>query len=199
MVEITARGGFDDNLSYLLTAADGSAAIIDPCAECFKHPAFVMGDKYDFKYILLTHGHSDHFDSLAEVKRLLPNVPVCAHRLFEGECDIRFSDGDTLAFGGDVIEVLFTPGHSRDSLVYIYKPDNALFTGDTLFVDCIGFCRSPRLMADSLEKLLSLPDELVVYSGHDYGCVPSRTLAEERINNPEVTPDFLEKLRKSGS
>ena len=60
-------------------------------------------------------------------------------------------------------------------------------------------CDEGELAWIKKEKLLSLPDELVVYSGHDYGCVPSRTLAEERINNPEVTPEFLEKLRKSGS
>ena len=199
MVEILSKGGFDDNLSYLLTAPDGSAAIVDPCAGCAEHPALRMRDKYDFKYILLTHGHSDHFDALDEVRSLLPGVPVCAHKLFEGECDIRFADGDALAFGDSRIDVMFTPGHSRDSLVYIYKPENALFTGDTLFVDCIGFCRSPRMMADSLEKILALPDELVVYSGHDYGSVLSRTLAEERVNNPETTPEFLEKLRRSGS
>ena len=199
MVEILSRGGFDDNFSYLLTSSDGSAAIVDPCAGCAEHPALRMRDKYDFKYIFLTHGHSDHFDALDDVKRLLPDVPVCAHRLFEGKCDVRLDDGASLAFGNSAIEVMFTPGHSRDSLVYIYKEDNALFTGDTLFVGCIGFCRSPRMMAESLEKLLALPGELVVYSGHDYGSVPSRTLAEERVNNPEITPAFLEKLRQSGS
>lgn len=198
MVEILSKGGFDDNLSYLLTAPDGSAAIVDPCADCTKHPALQKGGRYDFKYILLTHGHSDHFDCLDEARRLLPGVPVCAHRLFEENCDIRLDDGDLLPFGGASIEVMHTPGHSRDSLVYIYEPCNALFTGDTLFVDCIGFCRSPEMMAESLEKILALPDELVVYSGHDYGSVPSRPLAEERRKNPEVTPDFLEKLRRSG-
>ena len=198
MVEILSKGGFDDNFSYLLTSPDGSAAVIDPCAGCAAHPALLDKDKYNFKYILLTHGHSDHFDALDEVRRLLPDVPVCAHRQFNGVCDIKLKDGATLPLGEYSIEVMYTPGHSRDSLAYICSQDNALFTGDTLFVGCIGFCRSPEAMADSLEKLLALPGELIVYSGHDYGTVPFRTLAEERCDNPEITPEYLEKLRRAG-
>ena len=53
---------------------------------------------------------------------------------------------------------------------------------------------SARLF-DSLEKLRALPDDLVVYSGHDYGAVPFRTLGEEKVMNPEFSQEFITRLR----
>ena len=119
---------------------------------------------------------------------------MVAHTLHPLHPDLAAADLAELPFGRSVIKVLHTPGHSRDSVVFEYPPDRALFTGDTLFVDCIGFCRSRRKMAASLRRLRELPDDLTVYPGHDYGSVPCRTLGEEKRANPEFSPDFIARL-----
>lgn len=193
MVKCISKGGFDDNFTWLLSAPNGDLAIIDPCGNCCEHLKKEVLDPQTVRYILITHGHSDHFDALDDAKKLYPAAKIAGFHQAEFPRDILLKDGDTLPFGNDGISVLHTPGHSRDSVCYRYK--NALFTGDTVFVGCIGFCRSPKTMADSLEKILALPDELVIYSGHDYGNTPFRSLKQERLLNPELSKEFIASLR----
>ena len=195
MVKILFKGGFDDNLCYLLTAGNGDCAVIDPCGEAHRELQKLNIPQDKLKYIIITHGHSDHFDNLQEIKKQHPDTPVAGYKNGEFQKDIPLDEGSCLPFGESNIKILLTPGHSRDSICCIYEPDNALFTGDTLFIDCIGFCRSPKTMAQTLERLRTLPDSLIVYSGHDYGCVPSRPLGEEKLLNPEFSPDFINSLR----
>ena len=104
--------------------------------------------------------------------------------------------GFTAMFGGGWIEAIAMPGHTRDSIAFRLSDDSALFTGDTLFVDCIGFCRSKDMFDTITKKLLPLPDGLVVYSGHDYGSVPFRTLGEEKKFNPYLNCPTLEAFRQ---
>ena len=195
MVNTIFKGGFDDNFTYLLSAADGSCAVIDPCGNCAEKLNLLNIPQNSLKYILITHGHSDHFDALDEVKKLFPEAKTAGHKHAEFSKDIAIDEGSKLVFGNSTIDIIHTPGHSRDSVCYIYKPDNAIFTGDTLFIGCIGFCRSPKNMAQSLDRLRTLPEELIIYSGHDYGDVPNRCLAEEKTKNPEFSPAFIAKLR----
>lgn len=194
MVNIISKGGFDDNFTYLLTSANGDHAVIDPCGKCAEKLKSLNIAANSLKYILITHGHSDHFDALDEIKKLFPEAKTAGYKKAEFQKDIDLDEGSRLCFGNNSIEIIHTPGHSRDSLCYIYKPDNAIFTGDTLFIGCIGFCRSPGTMAQSLTRLRSLPEELIIYSGHDYGEVQNRSLAEEKVKNPEFSPDFISKL-----
>ena len=195
MVKTIFKGGFDDNFTYLLCSENGDCAVIDPCGDCTANLKAMNIPPDSMKYILITHSHSDHFDALDEVKKIFPAAKVAAHKQAELIKDILLDDSSELEFGSSIIEVLHTPGHSRDSLCYIYKPDNALFTGDTVFISCTGFCRSPKTMAQSLERICNLPDELIIYSGHDYGEVPSRSLKEEKVKNPELSAEFIAKLR----
>ena len=195
MVKTVFKGGFDDNFCYLLISANNEYAIIDPCKGCSSEIKKLGIAPENMKYIIITHGHSDHFDDLPEIKKMYPSTPVAGYKHGKFEKDIPLDDGSKLAFGSDNIEIISTPGHSRDSICCIYAPDNALFTGDTLFIECIGFCRSPKTMAQTLEKLRALPDTLTVYSGHDYGCVPARTLGEEKLLNPEFSLEFIASLR----
>ena len=196
MVKTLSKGGFDANLSYLICAANGDCAVVDPCGECAHKLETLNIPQENMKYILITHGHSDHFDALEKVKKLFPSAMIAGYRNAEFHKDIPLEDSSCIEFGSSFIEVFHTPGHSRDSLCYMYAPDNALFTGDTLFIDCIGFCRSPKIMSQSLIRLRAMPDELIIYSGHDYGTVPYRTIKEEKIRNPEFSEEFIQNLSK---
>ena len=177
-----AVGGFDHNFSYLVYDGDVGAAV-DPAgsAELLCRAVADAGIK-KLSYILLTHGHSDHYEALAGLRERFPDAEVCGHpgNKVAGR---HLSDGEELSLGNCVIETLFTPGHSRDSVCYLVG-DEALLTGDTLFVDYVGFAKSPEGLYSSLKRIAKLPGKIVIYPGHDYGCVPFRTLAEEKRLNP---------------
>jgi len=136
------------------------------------------------KYVVATHEHFDHVSTLDEVARKL-GAMVVAHRSSPIRCDLRVVDGDVLKLGEEEVRVIHTPGHTEDSIC-LYDGRN-LFTGDTLFVGTIG--RFERENASEIftslhEALLALPPSTVIYPGHDYGEVTSRTLAEEKASNP---------------
>ena len=96
---------------------------------------------------------------------------------------VLLDGGERLPLGGQAIEVLHTPGHTPGSACYRWG--GALFTGDTLFVDYCGFAADEKALYHSLQAVLrALPDELVIYPGHDYGATPTETLGREKLKNP---------------
>lgn len=193
-------GGFDHNFSYLVTVSGGDAALVDPTgdAEVIRRS---VGDAGAItpRYILLTHGHLDHVQALGEVLSFFP-AEIASHPTHPSAGRLKLRDGQRLPFGDGFIEALFTPGHTRDSVCYRLSDDSALFTGDVLFIGCIGFCRSRDMYRTLTNKILPLADSLEVYSGHDYGPVPHRTLGEEKRLNPYLRcgslEQFQEELRK---
>jgi hydroxyacylglutathione hydrolase len=143
------------------------------------------------RFAVATHEHFDHVTTLQEVAEKL-GAKVVAHDNSPIPCDMRVRDGDELKLGGKGVKVLHTPGHTEDSIC-LYD-GRELFTGDTLFVGTIG--RFDRTRAEAMYTslygvILRLPDSTVMYPGHDYGEVRSRTLREERASNPFLmTRDF---------
>ncbi|MDE1853089.1 MAG: MBL fold metallo-hydrolase [Thaumarchaeota archaeon] len=136
------------------------------------------------RYCVATHEHFDHVSTLSELATRL-GAKVVAHEDSPIECDLRVRDGVELFLGGKAVRVLHTPGHTEDSICLF--DGHEVFTGDTLFVGTIGRFERERAeaMYNSLHNVvLRLPPATVIYPGHDYGDVPSRTLAEERAVNP---------------
>lgn len=178
-------GGFDDNFSYVVyDTAGGETAVVDPCgdtgmirAALEKYPARVP------KYILLTHGHADHTSGLKAVREFFP-APTAAHPACKTASDIALTDGMKLPFGNSFIQALFSPGHADSSVCWLLGDNSAIFTGDTLFIGCCGFCDPETMFRTMRDVLYPLPDEAVVYSGHDYGDVPSDTLGHQKQVNP---------------
>jgi hydroxyacylglutathione hydrolase len=107
--------------------------------------------------------------------------------------DVCVNDGDTIAFGEEGLTVLHTPGHTPGGIC-LYGGNN-LFTGDTLFVGAVGRTDFPGgsmdvLMRSIREKILTLPDDTIIWPGHDYGGSPTSTVGREKTSNPYVTTGF---------
>ena len=110
------------------------------------------------------------------------------------QIDRQVRDGDRLPVGQVEFTVLHTPGHTPGGIC-LYTPGH-LFTGDTLFVDNAGRTDLPgsslQQLVDSIQhKILPLPDDTIIWPGHDYGDTPTSTLAQQKSDNPYIT-DFLE-------
>ena len=180
--------GYDGNFSYLVTGEDGSAFFVDPCGdpEILKKAVFDAGNLHP-EYILVTHGHGDHISALEELRSFFP-AKICASEHCAVKADIPVRDGSVLPFPGGGILAIAAPGHSDDSICWKLPDDSGIFTGDTLFVDYIGFCNAYK-MFHSLERLRKLPDSMVIWSGHDYGHAPFDTIGHQKLVNPFFAPE----------
>lgn len=135
------------------------------------------------RFVVATHEHFDHTSTLSELAKEL-GAKVVAYSASPIEHEVSVGDGDEIQVGTNKVSVLHTPGHTADSMC-LYDGKH-LFTGDTLFVDTIGKFekRDAKEIYHSLyDVIMRLPDQTIVYSGHDYGDVPFRTLGEEKASN----------------
>jgi hydroxyacylglutathione hydrolase len=196
-IEQIAVGGFDSNFSYIVyDEKSGDSAIVDPCGNTDLIKAEIAACKRLLpKYILLTHGHGDHVSGVEQVKMFF-NAPVFAHPDCHFKHDIDVSDKKKLAFGNIFMECLHSPGHTKDSIVYHLTDDSAIFTGDTLFIGCCGYCEASSMFKTMRQVIFPLADSNEVYSGHDYGRCPHAPLGEEKIKNPYLSAKTFEKFQE---
>ena len=113
-------------------------------------------------------------------------APIIQHESSELKHDITVKDGDFIEFGNSKLKVLHTPGHSADSICLV--GDGKIFSGDTLFVGNCGRIDLPGGSAKDLyhslfDVLHNLDENLVMYSGHNYGSSEISTLGQEKITN----------------
>jgi glyoxylase-like metal-dependent hydrolase (beta-lactamase superfamily II) len=177
------------NFDYLVMDRDSKEAMaIDSGWETKPVVKIAEKEGMKVKYVVATHGHFDHVETLRELAQQL-GAKFVVHEASELEADIRVKDGDTLPLGKSSVRVIHTPGHTPDS-ISLYDGQH-VFTGDTLF---IGNCGRTDLHGGSAAKLfhslhevlMNLPPGTVIYPGHDYGDVPSRALGEEAKVNPTL-------------
>ena len=193
------------NFTYIIADEEnGEAAVIDPSWDLDK--IFQTLKKKDWlgKYIINTHTHFDHVlgnDQMAE----LTGAKIVQHKNSKLEKDIAVSDGDTIEIGSIRLRVLFTPGHSKDSICLLYD-DQFIFTGDTLFVGNCGRVDLPgsdaKEMYDSLfNRLAKLDENLILYPGHNYGPTFVSTIGHEKKTNSVLQSrskqEFLELMTGS--
>ena len=193
------------NFSYIIFDEKNKiGAIIDPSWDLEKILEFLDKNKISAKYIINTHTHFDHVlgnDQIAEIT----GAKTIQHEKSTIRNDNSVHDGDTIRVGEVQLEVLYTPGHSEDSMCLIANKE-AIITGDTLFVGNIGRVDLPgsnaNKMYDSLSKVANLDGSLVVYPGHNYGITPTSTILNERTNNPmlnfKTKEDFLKYMVNEG-
>ena len=123
-------------------------------------------------HILNTHHHGDHTGANLSLKERWGCTIVGAANDAERIPGImvRVSDGDTYTFGGLDAKVFEVPGHTTGHIAYYFESEGIAFVGDTLFALGCGrlFEGTPEMMWNSLQKLMALPDDTVVYCAHEY-------------------------------
>ena len=200
---------FGENLYILWDEASRDAVVVDPGmmreAERKMVTDFIDGQKLDVKHILLTHLHLDHITSArwladitgadvcgstmdAQLGLELPDQVAHFHINIQVEpltIDRDLADGDTIALGDETIQVLHVPGHSPGGLAFYLPESGLLLSGDTIFNGSVGRTDlwggdMAQLISSIREKVLPLPDETVIASGHG----PTTTVADEKRCNP---------------
>jgi hydroxyacylglutathione hydrolase len=161
-----------DNFGVLVhDPASGATAAID-APEAAPVEAALRATGWRLSDILVTHHHADHTGGIEELKGR-HRCKVTAPR---GEAaripavDATVGESDTVTVGGLTARVLETPGHTAGHITYVFDADKLAFVGDTLF--SIGCGRviegTPEMMWASLLKLRALPDDTLIYCGHEY-------------------------------
>jgi glyoxylase-like metal-dependent hydrolase (beta-lactamase superfamily II)/rhodanese-related sulfurtransferase len=177
--------------SYLVGCADACVAVlIDPEIGLIdRYLAMAARNGLRIHYLIDTHTHADHFSATREIARQL-RVPIAMHRASPAPfVDLRLDDGEMLAVGKLRLQVLHTPGHTRDSMCLTVG--DRVFTGDTLLIGATGRTDlptgDPEALFDSLfNKLLRLDGSVVVHPAHEYKGRSHTTIADELANNPRL-------------
>ncbi len=179
------RTGGDRNFGYLVAdELSRDALIIDASFNPDKIVRFAVERGFVIRYIFSTHGHDDHTNGNEAVRLMTALSPL----LYGDTCPrtgITVEDGARFPLGSLEARILYTPGHTRDSIC-IHVGD-ALFTGDTLFTGKVGGTGSEEQALDeylSLHKLMLLHGETRLYPGHDYGVSPVSSISTELTSNP---------------
>ena len=174
------------NFTYIIEDEEtGEAIIIDPSWELERIQQIIMRNDLKIKYIVNTHHHFDHVLGNEAVTKA-SGAKIVQHKTSTLYHDISVVDGQKLKFGKSEITVIHTPGHSKDSICLL--GDGKIFTGDTLFVGNCGRVDLPGGSAKELyhslfDILAKLNDDLVLYSGHNYGSSPTSTIGNEKHTN----------------
>ncbi|MFC5586798.1 MBL fold metallo-hydrolase [Nitratireductor kimnyeongensis] len=176
--------------------------------------AFMSENGLELEWILDTHPHADHFSAASYLKEKTGKPIAIGEKVVEvqklwkaiynwpdftadgSQWDRLFADGDTFSIGTLPVKVMFSPGHTLASITYVIG--DAAFVHDTLFMPDSGTARcdfpggSAERLWNSIQKILSLPDETRIFVGHDYqpgGREPrfESTVAEQRATNSHIS------------
>jgi len=192
VAEVTVKGYFEENTFFYIDDKTKHGFVIDPGAQGEGLLRLIRKNGWVIEKILLTHGHFDHTGAVEYLRREL-KIPVLAYkRANEYLLDTRMNlsaycgqkvvienveyldDKDRIHLAGNpevYLEVIYSPGHTTDSVIYYYAKDAVAFVGDTIFKGSIGNDQYPggngtELRRSIIEKIFSLPDDTVLCSGH---------------------------------
>lgn len=193
-------GPLEENCYVVTDEKTKEALIIDPGDESDRIIEVIRGNNLKVVAVVLTHAHFDHLGAAGDVKRetgarlLIHGDDLALFRTARQQAilwgfdiddipepDGLLKDGDVIKAGGIEFKVLHTPGHSPGS-ISLYG-EGVVFTGDTLFQGSVGRTDLPggdlRMLKNSFRRLLELPEETIVRSGHG----PKTTIGREKMEN----------------
>ncbi|WP_019029942.1 MBL fold metallo-hydrolase [Colwellia piezophila] len=201
---ISIKQFFDrDSCTYtylLIDTESHQGAIIDGVKEQLKRDLqYIEELGIELLYAIETHVHADHISSAGLIRQKTGAKIVYSQAAGIKSIDIELNDGDELTLGRYHIKAISTPGHTSGCMSYLVN--NMVFTGDTLLIRGCGRTdfqqgRSEDLYHSVTEKLFTLPDETIVYPGHDYNGNTSSTIVEEkqwnaRLGKQKSLVDFI--------
>ena len=177
--------------TYLIASAKGrEAVIIDPVLENVDDYIGLLKE-FDLKLVKVidTHIHADHITGASKLKQATNCTTIMGEHTPADTVEIKVKDDEIVDIDNLKIRSIYTPGHTSDS--YSFLLDNFLFTGDTLLINGTGRTDfqngSSKDAYNSLfNNLLKLPEETLVYPGHDYNGKCSSTIGNEKKFNPRL-------------
>ncbi len=185
--------------TYLL-ADSGSreAVLIDPVFEHARRDAALIEELgLKLLFTLETHVHADHVTGASLLKRRLgSNIALSKASGAEG-ADRALADGGLVGFGKHTLEARATPGHTGGCMSYVLEDQSMAFTGDALLIRGCGRTdfqqgSAQRLFRSVRERLFSLPEDCLIYPGHDYRGLTASSVGEERMYNPRLADSIGE-------
>ena len=161
-----------DNYAYIIRDEQENKNILVDAPEHAPIEKYLDAKAMSLDFILITHHHSDHIDGISYLKNKYAPKIIGAkkdkHRL--PPLDIEVEEGSKLSIGSKTFEIYAVDGHTVGHIAYRLLDDKALFSGDSLMVMGCGrlFEGTPKEMWESLKKLKRLPEDTMIYSGHEY-------------------------------
>lgn len=178
--------------TYLIADLDNKEAIlIDPVdTQLDEYLNLLKENDLSLKYSLETHVHADHVTASGLLRQKVGAKTAVSSLCGASSADIQIQDGDVFEFGNtESIKVIATPGHTPGSISFLWR--DRVFTGDALFIDGCGRTDfqggSAEAQYDSItQRLFTLPDDTVVYPGHDYKGRWISNISQERTSNSRI-------------
>jgi sulfur dioxygenase len=179
-----------DSSTYTYLVVDsGEAILIDPVREQIERDLSLVRELgVRLTYVLETHVHADHVTAAGRIRER--TRALTAASAAGAPCvDVQLEHGGTLQVGSVTLTARATPGHTDDSMSFVVP--GAVFTGDTLLIRGCGRADfqngdASQLYTSITRELFTLPDETIVYPGHDYTGRTTSTIGEEKRHNPRL-------------
>ena len=177
--------------TYLIASAKGrEAVIIDPVIENVDSYIALLNE-LDLKLVKVidTHIHADHITGASKLKKVTNCSTIMGEHTPADTVEIKVKDEEIIKIDQIEIKAMYTPGHTSDS--YSFLMDKCLFSGDTLLINGTGRTDfqngSSKDAYNSLfNKLLKLPEDTLLYPGHDYNGKLVSTIGNEKNSNPRL-------------
>jgi sulfur dioxygenase len=186
-------------LTYLISDDETKEALlIDPViSHLDKYISMLEANGLKLKYALETHVHADHITASGLLRERLQTETAVSQLCGASTADIQLNDGDILVLGEQKINVLATPGHTAGSLSFLWN--DRLFSGDALLINGCGRTDfqggDATTLYNSIQyKIFSLPDETLIYPGHDYNGRRVSSVAQEKLSNSRLAGKSLQEF-----
>jgi sulfur dioxygenase len=172
----------------------GEAALIDPVLDTADRDLQLLRELgLKLKYTIETHIHADHVTGAARLRDETGSKAAVPEKSHADHADLAVREGDAIAIGDLRLEPLYTPGHTDDHHAYLLESEDCarVFTGDALMIDGCGRTDFQNGDAASLyrsvhQKIFTLPDDTLVYPGHDYQQRRVSSVGQEKARNPRL-------------
>ena len=197
-------GGFDKNFSYLIWCTHTrEAAIVDPAVEITPILETIELHNLKLRKIIITHTHHDHIQYLQDFIYYYPLIKIIGHpRPLKkmGEAYQGVDHHENISLGKAMLTTIHTPGHYSDSICIWNMKSECIFTGDTMFVGRTGRTISTNSNIDDLyhsvyTRLLTLPEDTLIYPGHHYGFSKEITIKENIKHSNFFQCDGLDQFK----